>query len=77
MIFCANETTFRECLDRNLFGHPYNQLSNVQQIKPGTPLFLFDYVTRCIYGVFVATSFGTLNLVPEAWAEHSRNNTPG
>lgn len=47
-IFGCNNDTLDECLDRKLFGVPLNFFSQeeLNEIKPGIPLFLFNYSTR-------------------------------
>lgn len=67
-IFGCNAATFDECMDLSLFGAPRKMLSQVSQITPfDTPLFLYHYTERVMYGVFEATSRGLENIVPWAW----------
>ena len=62
MVFIANDITFKECLDRMLFGLPIAHMYNVERVRPGLPLFLFDNVNRYLYGVFRAISNGARNI---------------
>ncbi|KAH7447957.1 hypothetical protein KP509_01G129400 [Ceratopteris richardii] len=48
-------------------GLPIFQAPSVRAIRKGMPLFLFNYSTRCLWGVFEAASDGGLNLDPYAW----------
>lgn len=65
IFLCSNET-FPD-LESRVFGLPLAHLSSVRAIKLGMPLFLFNYSTRCLCGVYEAASDGGLNLDPWAW----------
>lgn len=67
----ANDATFKECLDRMLFGLPQNKLFAVARIAPNTPLFLFDTSSRQLYGIFLASSRGEENIERGAWKDAS------
>lgn len=45
-IFGCTNNTEQECLKRQLFGLPLNNLEEVTNVMPGTPLFLFNYDQR-------------------------------
>ncbi|KAG0616582.1 hypothetical protein M758_5G126500 [Ceratodon purpureus] len=81
-IFVCNNDTMAEDLERQLFetsisglvraslrfrGLPQRYQDSVRAIQPGLPLFLYNYSTRCLHGVFEASSDGGLNIEPEAW----------
>ncbi|XP_074312159.1 uncharacterized protein LOC141647748 [Silene latifolia] len=66
-IFMANPLTREECFERKLFGLPANFEDFVLRIKIGMLLFLFDFKSRKLYGVFEASSKGGFNLVPDAF----------
>lgn len=67
-IFGCNTSTYNECMQLGIFGGPRKLLPLVQTITPyDTPLFLFHYTNRTLYGVFEATSPGMENLMPQAW----------
>ncbi|XP_062096600.1 uncharacterized protein LOC133802319 [Humulus lupulus] len=67
-IFMSNSTTRKECLRRKLFGLPPSSENFVKQIKAGMILFLFEYESRLLYGVFQAISDGGMNIVPNAFS---------
>lgn len=65
-IFVCSNGTIPD-LERRIFGLPLSQAPSVLAIHQGMPLFLFNYSTRCLCGVFEAASDGGLNLDPLAW----------
>ncbi|KAL3681183.1 hypothetical protein R1sor_024139 [Riccia sorocarpa] len=75
-IFVCNNETMDEDFERHLFGLPQRYHDSVKAIQPGLPLFLYNYTTRCLHGVFEASSDGGLNIEPDAWGENkdSRKN---
>lgn len=68
-IFVCNNETMQEDLRRQLFGLPQRYRDSVRTIRPGLPLFLYNYTTHQLHGVFEATSFGGSNLDPTAWED--------
>ena len=65
MIFQCSDKTYQECIDRQLFGLPSAPLHN---IKAGvTPLFLQNFVTKELHGVFQADTDGQKEIEPYAW----------
>ncbi|KAL9994188.1 B2 protein [Helianthus debilis subsp. tardiflorus] len=58
-----------ENLKRELFGLPPRYRDSVRQITPGLPLFLYNYSTHQLHGVFEAASFGGTNIDPTAWED--------
>lgn len=44
-----------------------SQMKNVEKIKPGIKLFLFDYELRVLYGVYESVSEGKVDLEPRAF----------
>ncbi|CAH9106589.1 unnamed protein product [Cuscuta europaea] len=68
-IFVCNNDTMQENLKRELFGLPPRYRDSVRQITPGLPLFLYNYSTHQLHGVFEAASFGGTNIDPTAWED--------
>nr|GMD07482.1 B2 protein [Ipomoea batatas] len=68
-IFVCNNDTMQENLKRELFGLPARYRDSVRQITPGLPLFLYNYSTHQLHGVFEAASFGGSNIDPTAWED--------
>ncbi|KAI5063804.1 hypothetical protein GOP47_0020474 [Adiantum capillus-veneris] len=68
-IFVCNNDTMQEDLKRQLFGLPQRYRDSVRAIQPGLPLFLYNYTTHQLHGVFEAASFGGSNIDPSAWED--------
>ncbi|KAH6760919.1 DCD and Cell domain protein [Perilla frutescens var. hirtella] len=68
-IFVCNNDTMAENLKRQLFGLPPRYRDSVRAITPGLPLFLYNYSTHQLHGVFEASSFGGTNIDPTAWED--------
>ncbi|KAK8538215.1 hypothetical protein V6N13_096003 [Hibiscus sabdariffa] len=68
-IFVCNNDTMEENLRRHLFGLPPRYRDSVRAITPGLPLFLYNYSTHQLHGVFEAASFGGSNIDPTAWED--------
>lgn len=68
-IFVCNNDTMTENLKRQLFGLPPRYRDSVRTITPGLPLFLYNYSTHQLHGVFEAASFGGTNIDPTAWED--------
>ncbi|XP_030470190.2 B2 protein-like [Syzygium oleosum] len=68
-IFVCNNDTMQENLQRQLFGLPPRYRDSVRQITPGLPLFLYNYSTHQLHGIFEAASFGGTNIDPMAWED--------
>uniref|UniRef100_A0A1J3I4H3 B2 protein n=1 Tax=Noccaea caerulescens TaxID=107243 RepID=A0A1J3I4H3_NOCCA len=66
-IFMSNNSTRKECLRRELFGLPNWQAGFVKQVKAGMLLFLFEFESRELHGVFQACSDGAINIEPDAF----------
>lgn len=68
-IFVCNNDTMQENLKRQLFGLPPRYRDSVRAITPGLPLFLYNYSTHQLHGIFEAASFGGSNIDPLAWED--------
>ncbi|KAF5734986.1 hypothetical protein HS088_TW15G00485 [Tripterygium wilfordii] len=68
-IFVCNNDTMAENLKRQLFGLTSRYRDSVRAITPGLPLFLYNYSTHQLYGVFEAAGFGGSNIDPSAWED--------
>ncbi|XP_043716339.1 B2 protein-like [Telopea speciosissima] len=68
-IFVCNNDTMQENLRRLLFGLPPRYRDSVRAITPGLPLFLYNYSTHQMHGIFEAASFGGTNIDPTAWED--------
>ncbi|CAI9088008.1 OLC1v1022235C1 [Oldenlandia corymbosa var. corymbosa] len=75
-IFMSSSATKEECLRRNLFGLPMAFADFVEAVRPGMILFLYEYESRKLHGVFEATSNGQLNIVPHAFRSCSPKSFP-
>ncbi|CAM6092476.1 unnamed protein product [Calypogeia fissa] len=76
-IFVCNNDTMGEDFERHLFGLPQRYQDSVKAIQPGLPLFLYNYSTRCLHGVFEASSDGGLNIEPDAFGENKEARKNG
>lgn len=75
-IFGANKDTFDECINRRLLGLPAHYMKMVTSIVPNeTVLFLFNFTTRFMFGIFVATDHGGEH-ESNAWCRNSDERTP-
>eukprot|EP01018_Ginkgo_biloba_P010472 Gb_18799 [translate_table: standard] len=68
-IFVCNNDTMQEDLKRQLFGLPQRYRDSVRAVTPGLPLFLYNYTTHQLHGIFEAASFGGSNIDPTAWED--------
>lgn len=90
-IFMASGATKEECLRRRFFALPSYFSHFVKQVKAGMILFLFDFETRELHGVYKSCCDGGVNIVPDAFSsigvqfpaqvrifiDHSPNPTEG
>ncbi|KAI7989326.1 hypothetical protein LOK49_LG13G00977 [Camellia lanceoleosa] len=54
---------------RLVVGLPPRYRDSVRAITPGLPLFLYNYSTHQLHGIFEAASFGGTNIDPKAWED--------
>ncbi|XP_062180802.1 uncharacterized protein LOC133885158 [Phragmites australis] len=75
VIFGCKHDTIEECFRKQLFGLPSVHYSYVRNIKPGLPLFLFNYSDRKLHGLFEAASPGQMSIDPYAWSKDGSLST--
>ncbi|CAO2204525.1 unnamed protein product [Urochloa humidicola] len=75
VIFGCKHNTMNECLSKQLFGLPSGHFAYVKNVKPGMPLFLFNYSDRKMHGIFEAACAGQLNIDQFAWSDGGRIKT--
>ncbi|KAL6627375.1 hypothetical protein ACP70R_031101 [Stipagrostis hirtigluma subsp. patula] len=75
VIFGCKNNTINECLSKQLFGLPSGHFSYVKNVKPGMPLFLFNYSDRKMHGIYEAACAGQLNIDQFAWSDNGRIKT--
>eukprot|EP00850_Spirogloea_muscicola_P019884 SM000201S05940 [mRNA] locus=s201:106313:116892:- [translate_table: standard] len=51
-IFVSKSESMEQDVQRSIFGLPHRFLESVRRIQPGMPLFLYNYTTRNLHGVF-------------------------
>ncbi|CAH8310225.1 unnamed protein product [Eruca vesicaria subsp. sativa] len=68
-IFVCNNDTMEENLKRQLFGLPPRYRDSVRAITPGLPLFLYNYSTHQLHGIYEAASFGGTNIELSAFED--------
>ncbi|XP_028058922.1 uncharacterized protein LOC114262739 [Camellia sinensis] len=66
-IFMCNGKTKPECFRYRVFGLPAGARADVEKIKQGMKLFLFDVELKLLYGVYMATCRGQMNLESSAF----------
>lgn len=66
-IFLCSEHTEAECLERLLFGGGDKYEARVRGLKPGDKLFLYNYRTKELHGIFEAVTGLERDIVPDAW----------
>ncbi|CAK8568063.1 unnamed protein product [Lathyrus sativus] len=66
-IFMCNKMTKPECYRYRVFALPAGRKHVVERINPGMHLFLFDTDVKLLYGTYLATSTGMLNIEPFAF----------
>ena len=79
VIFKASDKTYGECLQRQLFGLPSNQMERaVRSIAVGeTALFLYNFQSLQLQGVYVATEGARMNIEPDAWKQTGPRSRDG
>eukprot|EP01018_Ginkgo_biloba_P029826 Gb_04338 [translate_table: standard] len=67
IIFMCSKTTKKDCFELGLFGLSMMHRQLVERVVPGTKLFLFEFDTRELHGIFEADSNGGINLDSKAF----------
>ncbi|XP_051143472.1 uncharacterized protein LOC127259897 [Andrographis paniculata] len=75
VIFGCKNYTYDECVENKIFGLPAPHISYVRNVTPGLALFLFNYSSRKLHGIFEAASHGQLNINPFAWITNEGTET--
>ena len=71
-IFVCNNETMEDDLRRQLFGLPARYRDSVRAIQPGLPLFLYNYSTHQLHGIFEVCS----SVWMRYWCVHDRFSVP-
>jgi len=72
MMFGCKNDTYDENMERQIFGLPQQHFATAQKVKDTSALFLFNYNTRQLHGVFVRNGPAGMDLEPNAWAHHRK-----
>ncbi|KAJ7538752.1 hypothetical protein O6H91_11G062400 [Diphasiastrum complanatum] len=70
VIFMCNKETKKKCYLHGVFGLPQARQDLVEQVVPRMKLFLFEYESRTLSGIFEAISYGGIDLEPHAFVGH-------
>jgi len=66
-IFLCSDATEQECLDKNLFGGQNKYEGRVRGLMKGNALFLYNYQSKKLHGIFIAESEVLNEIIPAAW----------
>lgn len=66
-VFLCSDITESECLERNLFGGMEKYQARVRGLEKGDILFLYNYNSKKLLGIFEAETELQQNIIPEAW----------
>lgn len=64
VIFTCTEDSLDDCLRAGVFGLPRTHFQYVQHVRPSMVLFLFNFSTRELHGIFRAITGGKLDSEP-------------
>ncbi|GMH38043.1 hypothetical protein BSKO_05927 [Bryopsis sp. KO-2023] len=76
VIFTCTDDSFDDCLKAGVFGLPRNHFQYVQYVRPSMVLFLFNFNTRELHGIFRAVTQGKLDGRPGGVDSHWASNFP-
>ncbi|CAL8468750.1 g8290 [Coccomyxa elongata] len=74
-IFGCTHETYDECVNKLIFGLPRAHWCYVQHIKKGMPIFLFNYQSRKLHGIYRAVTDGDWKINPHGWVGHTNRET--
>ena len=66
-MFACSDQTQGECFDKLLFGLPESNFKAMKGIGPDTAVFLLNFKTRQVYGVFQPAGEAAMNIDAGAW----------
>jgi len=66
-VFLCSDMTEGECLERMLFGGREKYASRVRGLKRGDTLYLYNYESKKLHGIFEAVTELQRDIVPTAW----------
>lgn len=66
-VFLCSDITEIECLEQNLFGGMEKYQARVKGLEKGDALFLYNYNSKKLIGIFQAESELKKDIVPGAW----------
>ena len=73
-LFVCTSATEGECFSRQLFGLGGSRLQSMTSgiTEHSTPIFLLNFKTRMVHGVFEAVGRPAMNIEADAWSKQSR-----
>uniref|UniRef100_A0A0D6QVG9 DCD domain-containing protein n=1 Tax=Araucaria cunninghamii TaxID=56994 RepID=A0A0D6QVG9_ARACU len=69
LIFMCNDRQRVNCFRYQVFGMPTSKAKLLDHVKLGTKLFLFEYESRKLWGIFEASSYPDVEIDKEAFRE--------
>ena len=75
MFVCSNKTQ-DACFEHSVLALPRAHFEALEAIKPTTEIFLFNFISKRVYGVFQADGPAGVNLVENLWPELAPKTYP-
>jgi len=66
-VFLCSDITEAECLEKSLFGGMEKYQGRVKGLEKGAVVYLYNYNSKKLHGIFEAETNLQKNIVPEAW----------